>query len=105
MSLADPDYTTFLGHFRSVNSARSEGPESLLLQAVAGQVKQILALIETKPQTKKPKKSRAKKSRGGRMTAGNLPEGISRIDQASTHTHGYFVRVGYQRTKDGRVAP
>jgi hypothetical protein len=27
--------------------------------------------------------------------------GISRIDQESTRTHGYFVRVGYRRTTDG----
>ena len=27
--------------------------------------------------------------------------GISRIDQESTRTHGYFVRLGYSRTTDG----
>jgi hypothetical protein len=27
--------------------------------------------------------------------------GISRIDQESTRTHGWFVRVGYRRTKQG----
>lgn len=27
--------------------------------------------------------------------------GISRIDQASRRTHGYFVRVGYKRTSKG----
>lgn len=31
--------------------------------------------------------------------------GISRIDQASTRTHGFFVRVGYHRTKDGAWRP
>ena len=30
-----------------------------------------------------------------------LPPGISRIDQESTRTHGWFVRVGYRRTKQG----
>jgi hypothetical protein len=27
--------------------------------------------------------------------------GISRIDQESTRTHGWFVRVGYYETKEG----
>lgn len=27
--------------------------------------------------------------------------GISRIDQATRRTHGYFVRVGYKRTSRG----
>ena len=40
----------------------------------------------------KAKKKRATKS-GKR--------GISRIDQESTRTHGWFVRVGYYETKDG----
>jgi len=31
--------------------------------------------------------------------------GISRIDQASTRTHGFFVRVGYHRTRDGAWRP
>ena len=35
----------------------------------------------------------------------SLPPGISRIDQESTRTHGYFVRVGYHRTRDGVWRP
>lgn len=35
----------------------------------------------------------------------SLPPGISRIDQESTRTHGYFVRVGYHRTRDGAWRP
>jgi hypothetical protein len=31
--------------------------------------------------------------------------GISRIDQDSTRTHGYFVRVGYERTTQGTWRP
>lgn len=34
-----------------------------------------------------------------------LLPGISRIDQESTRTHGYFVRVGYHRTRDGNWRP
>lgn len=34
-----------------------------------------------------------------------LPAGISRIDQESTRTHGYFVRSGYHRTRDGKWRP
>jgi hypothetical protein len=35
----------------------------------------------------------------------NLPAGISRIDQESTRTHGFFVRVGYHRTREGAWRP
>jgi hypothetical protein len=31
--------------------------------------------------------------------------GISRIDQESTRTHGYFVRYGYARDKKGTWRP
>jgi hypothetical protein len=30
-----------------------------------------------------------------------LPPGISRIDQDTTRTHGFFVRVGYRKTVKG----
>jgi hypothetical protein len=30
-----------------------------------------------------------------------LTPGISRIDQPTTRTHGYFVRVGYRKTAKG----
>lgn len=51
---------------------------------------------------KKAAKKTAKK--GARKTArkgssSSVP-GISRIDQESTRTHGYFVRIGYHRTKN-----
>ena len=41
----------------------------------------------------------------GTRKSGNGSGGISRIDQTSTRTHGYFVRVGYHRTKDGAWRP
>lgn len=31
--------------------------------------------------------------------------GISRIDQPSTRTHGWFVRAGFYRRPDGSYAP
>lgn len=31
--------------------------------------------------------------------------GISRIDQEATRTHGYFVRLGYERTAEGTWRP
>jgi hypothetical protein len=31
--------------------------------------------------------------------------GISRIDQPSTRTHGWFVRVGFYERKDGTYVP
>ena len=31
--------------------------------------------------------------------------GISRIDQPSTRTHGWFVRAGFHRRRDGSYGP
>ncbi|HSJ63282.1 MAG TPA: hypothetical protein VK922_05160 [Gemmatimonadaceae bacterium] len=45
------------------------------------------------------KKTAAKKA-SRRVGKSKIP-GISRIDQESTRTHGWFVRVGYRRTKQG----
>ena len=50
-----------------------------------------------KQATKKVAKKRSKSATG--------TPGISRIDQPSTRTHGYFVRVGYHRTRDGAWRP
>lgn len=47
---------------------------------------------------KKTTKTAKKASR--RVGKSKIP-GISRIDQESTRTHGWFVRVGYRRTKQG----
>ena len=41
---------------------------------------------------------RSRKRRSGR-------HGISRIDQTSTRTHGWFVRVGYKERSDGSYGP
>ena len=41
---------------------------------------------------------RTAKSRG-------LTPGISRIDQEATRTHGYFVRIGYERGTGGGWRP
>lgn len=49
---------------------------------------------------KRAKRGKAKRSKNATGTAG-----ISRIDQASTRTHGFFVRVGYHRTRDGSWRP
>ena len=46
---------------------------------------------------------RAPRKTGRKRSA--LPAGISRIDQESTRTHGYFVRVGYHRTREGSWRP
>ena len=43
--------------------------------------------------------------RSTRKSKSSLPAGISRIDQATTRTHGFFVRVGYHRTRDGAWRP
>ena len=55
-----------------------------------------------KKAVKKTAKKAAKKTR--RSAASSVP-GVSRIDQESTRTHGYFVRVGYHRTKEGAWLP
>ncbi|MGH7720794.1 MAG: hypothetical protein ACREON_18350 [Gemmatimonadaceae bacterium] len=36
-----------------------------------------------------------------RATSARLERGITRVDQPSTRTHGYVVRVGYRRTPRG----
>lgn len=55
---------------------------------------------------KKAAKKAAKKGarKTARKPATSVP-GISRIDQESTRTHGYFVRVGYHRTSTGAWRP
>ncbi len=55
-----------------------------------------------KKAAKKTAKKAARKTRRG--ATASVP-GISRIDQESTRTHGYFVRVGYHRTKEGAWRP
>ena len=44
-------------------------------------------------------------AKSARRSKSSLPPGISRIDQATTRTHGFFVRVGYHRTRDGAWRP
>lgn len=55
------------------------------------------------------KKTKAKKQpvrkTAKRSNASTAVPGVSRIDQESTRTHGYFVRVGYRRTKEGAWRP
>ncbi len=54
---------------------------------------------------KAPAKAAAKKATTKRKSGATTIPGISRIDQESTRTHGYFVRVGYHRTKEGAWRP
>jgi hypothetical protein len=58
---------------------------------------------------KAPAKSAAKKNGtkpvAKRKSGATAVPGVSRIDQESTRTHGYFVRVGYHRTKEGAWRP
>ena len=59
----------------------------------------------------KAKTGAAKRGRSTRTTSsgggGNrrVAPGISRIDQEATRTHGFFVRVGYERTSGGTWRP
>ena len=50
--------------------------------------------------TKKTAAKKGAKKVSRRVGKSKIP-GISRIDQESTRTHGWFVRVGYRRTKQG----
>lgn len=56
---------------------------------------------------KRKTKGAARKTAARKTTRkkSNLPAGISRIDQESTRTHGFFVRVGYHRTREGSWRP
>lgn len=54
---------------------------------------------------KAAKKTTAKKAAKKSRSASSSVPGVSRIDQESTRTHGYFVRVGYHRTKEGAWRP
>ena len=65
-----------------------------------------MAQRKAKAKAAAPRRGRvAAKKTATRRKASNLPAGISRIDQLSTRTHGYFVRVGYGRTRDGAWRP
>ena len=58
-------------------------------------------------------KSKASAAKGGRSRSASaggggsrrIAPGISRIDQEATRTHGFFVRVGYERTSGGTWRP
>jgi hypothetical protein len=58
-----------------------------------------------KAAAKKAPAKAAKKAPAKRKSGSTAVPGISRIDQESTRTHGYFVRVGYHRTKEGAWRP
>src|SRR5512139_3276634 len=75
-------------------------PPSSARQAEAAQVPEHdMAKAKTK------RASRGTGTRRATRKKSNLPAGISRIDQASTRTHGFFVRVGYHRTREGAWRP
>jgi hypothetical protein len=40
-----------------------------------------------------------------RTSSSSRRRGISRIDQPSKRTHGWFVRVGYHERRDGSYGP
>lgn len=49
------------------------------------------------------KSRRVRRRRSTRST--RAPRGICRIDQPSTRTHGFFVRLGWYRRRDGSYGP
>ena len=53
-----------------------------------------------------PARSRTRKSATTRASRGpKRSPGISRIDQPSTRTHGWFVRLNYKVGRDGECRP
>jgi hypothetical protein len=58
-----------------------------------------------KRKAKAAKRGTGAAKKATRKARSSSTAGISRIDQASTRTHGFFVRVGYHRTKDGAWRP
>ena len=58
------------------------------------------AVKKTAKRATKKTSARGAKKVSRRVGKSKIP-GISRIDQESTRTHGWFVRVGYRRTKQG----
>ncbi|HXE58902.1 MAG TPA: hypothetical protein VNK43_12950 [Gemmatimonadales bacterium] len=69
----------------------------------AGRTKRTRKRTQSKRATAKRAAAKRPGTSGG--AAKRLPPGISRIDQASTRTHGYFVRVGYAKDPAGRYRP
>lgn len=61
----------------------------------------------TKSKTSAAKGGRSSRSTTSSSTRGSrrVGPGISRIDQEATRTHGFFVRVGYERTSGGTWRP
>ena len=55
----------------------------------------------TKKSTRASKATKSAAKKPARRVGKSKIPGISRIDQESTRTHGWFVRVGYRRTKQG----
>lgn len=62
-------------------------------------------MAKRKAKTAARGRTAAKSAKKTTRRKSSLPPGISRIDQESTRTHGYFVRVGYHRTRDGAWRP
>ena len=85
-------------------------PRHVVVRRPAGAATQPENVMAAKKATRKAgaaKKATAPTARKAARRKGGTTAvpGISRIDQASTRTHGYFVRVGYHRTKEGAWRP
>jgi hypothetical protein len=59
----------------------------------------------TKAKTGAAKSGRSSRASGSSGGSRRVAPGISRIDQEATRTHGFFVRVGYERTSEGTWRP
>ena len=62
-----------------------------------------MARARAKARTRRSRTAKPRKARRKARTAGH--RGISRIDQPSTRTHGWFVRVGWHVRRNGSYGP
>jgi len=65
-----------------------------------------MARARSKTRTRRSTKAKPRKPRKARRKARSAGyRGISRIDQPSTRTHGWFVRVGWHMRRNGSYGP
>jgi hypothetical protein len=54
---------------------------------------------------KTARKSASRTAKRTKRATRSPAPGVSRIDQPDRRTHGYFVRLGYARSRDGTTRP
>ena len=99
---------TFRPGTRKPRTRRTAGPPTARGAATRGTATRgTAARGSTRSTGTAAKRPAAKKSAPAakRSTTKRAGTGISRVDQESTRTHGYAVRIGYERTTTGGWRP